>query len=212
MIQVLFEGTHENHQHEGRYYHIDPLGSSVTLIQTERQNILFDTSSMTNKDRLIAALREHDLEPKDIHHIVHSHHHFDHTFNDYLFAGKTLIHTCHATLDHQGRGHIFPPPEVRNLPKTVKIIDTPGHTQTDISLVYKHEGETWICAGDAVREDLICGENPLSTRNPEQLLKSMKLIFEQGDVIIPGHGRVIKGALKDELHQKLLKISLTHED
>ncbi len=208
MITVLLEGTHTNHQHKGQYYHIDPLGSSVTLIQTEGQNILFDTGSMGSKTPLIKALNEHGLEPADIDHIVHSHHHSDHVFNDYLFAGTALIQTCHATLDHDGKGHIFPPAEVRKLPKTVEIMETPGHTQTDISLVYQHEGKTWICAGDAVREDLIRGKNPLSTRNPEQLIKSMKLIFERGDVIIPGHGRVIKGALKDELQQLLDKIPL----
>ncbi|MBT5015883.1 MBL fold metallo-hydrolase [Candidatus Peregrinibacteria bacterium] len=203
MIEILFEGTHGNHQHEGNYYHIDPLGSSSVLIQTERQNVLFDSSSMMNRERLLKSLRERELEPRNIDHVICSHYHFDHTFNNALFGGTAIIHTGHAFIDKKGAGHIFPPLEKRKLPSTIELLPTPGHTQTDVSLVYEWEGETWICAGDAVREDLIRGENPLSTKNPEQLIASMKLIFERGDVIIPGHGRVIKGALKEELHQLL---------
>lgn len=203
MIEVLFEGTHENHQHDGKYYSIDPLGSSVVLIQTEGQNILFDTSSMMNRDKLLAALRVRGFEPADINHVVCSHYHFDHTYNNSLFGGTALIHTALAFIDKKGAGHIFAPTEKRGLPSTVELINTPGHTQTDVSLVYEWEGKTWICAGDAVREDLIRGENPLSTKNPDELIASMKLIFARGDVIIPGHGRVIHGALKEELQQLL---------
>ncbi len=174
------------------------------MIQTEGQNILFDTSSLVNQEQLLAALKERELGVADIDHVVCSHYHFDHTFNNGLFGGTAKIHTGHAFIGQDGSGHIFPPLEVRELPSTVELMLTPGHTLTDVSLVYEWENQTWICAGDAVREDLIRGENPLSTKDPEQLIASMKLIFERGDVIIPGHGRVISGALKDEL-EKLLK-------
>lgn len=206
MIEVLFEGTHENHQHDGAYYSIDPLGSSVVLIQTEGQNILFDTSSMINREKLLAALRERGLNPEDINHVVCSHYHFDHTYNNSLFGGTAFIHTSLAFIDKKGSGHIFAPIEKRGLPSTIELLNTPGHTQTDVSLVYEWEEKVWICAGDAVREDLIRCENPLSTKNPEELIASMKLIFGRGDVIIPGHGRIISGALKDELKQLLYSL------
>ncbi len=208
MIEVLFEGEHKNFPHEGAYYHIDPLTSSVTLIQEDGVNILFDVSSMVRKDQLLEVLEERGLKPEDIHHVVNSHHHLDHTFNNHLFAGTAFIHSAHAMLDKEGVAHIFPPDEVRGLPKDVELVETPGHTEADVSLVYEWEGKTWMCVGDAVREDLIRAEAPLSTRNPQDLLNTMKLIFERADVIIPGHGRVIEGKLKDELYELLNQLTL----
>ena len=212
MIELLFEGAHQNHQHEGHYYSIDPLASSVILIQTEGVNVLFDTSSMIYTDKLLAALKERGLTPKDIHHVINSHNHLDHTFNDYLFAKTAIIHTAHATLDKEGVAHIFPTDEARDLPKTIELLDTPGHTTTDMSLVYEWEDQTWVCAGDAVREDIICGDAHFSTTRPKQLIESMKLIFDRADVIIPGHGPIIQGARKQELHELLNNLTLPVDD
>lgn len=211
MIHILFEGEHENHQHADGHYSISPLTSSVVLIQTEGVNVLFDTGAMTFKERLVEELAARDLEPKDIDHVICSHYHFDHTFNIHLFAGTAIIHVAHALIDQEDVGHVFPPDELRDLPKTIEILETPGHTDIDVSLAYEWEGKTYVCAGDAVREDLIRGENPFSTTRPLQLIKSMKLIFDRADVIIPGHGRVIEGDLKNELYELINNLPLPDE-
>ena len=69
--------------------------------------------------------------------------------------------------------------------------------------MYEWEGEIWMCVGDAVREDIIRGEARMSAMNSEQFVESMRLIFNRADVIVPGHGRVIRGELKKELHAML---------
>ncbi|MDP2625063.1 MAG: MBL fold metallo-hydrolase [Candidatus Peregrinibacteria bacterium] len=204
MIEVLFEGTHTNHYHEDGHYSISPLGSSVTLIQQDGVNVLFDTSSFIYEERLIEELAKRRLKPSDIHHVINSHFHLDHCFNNHLFKGTAYQHAGHATLFPNGDAHVYPDPEIRKTPDFLEMIKTPGHTGPDFSVVYKWEGETWMCVGDAVREDIIRGETRLTAAHPERFIESIHKIFERADVIVPGHGQIIQGELKDEL-QNLLK-------
>jgi glyoxylase-like metal-dependent hydrolase (beta-lactamase superfamily II) len=212
MIEVLFEGAHKNHSYPDGHYSIQPLGSSVTLIRHEGVNVLFDTSSHAFKAPLLEALKEQGLQPGDIHHVINSHYHLDHCFNDYLFADSASIHTGNASLHPDGEAHIYPDISIRPLPKGIELIKTPGHSGPDVSLVYEWEGETWMCVGDAVREDILRGESRLTASDPERFVESMRLIFNRADVIVPGHGRVIRGALKEELHDVLKRFSLELPD
>lgn len=204
MIEVLFEGLHENRFYPDGHYHIEPLRSSVTLIRDEGVNILFDTGSLAVADLLVEELKKRGLAPRDIHHVFNSHYHLDHCFNDYLFAKTALIHTYNATILPNGSVDIYPNPDLRLLPSFLKTLKTPGHTGSDMSLIYHWEGKTWVLAGDAVREDFIRQETPLSAGNKKDFFENMKLVFQSGDIIVPGHGRVIRGEVKKEL-EGLLK-------
>lgn len=204
MIEVLFEGLHENHFFPDGHYHIEPLRSSVTLIQEQGLNILFDTSSMAYADLLLAELKKRGLAPQDIHHVFNSHYHLDHCSNDHLFAKTALIHTYNATILTNGSVDIYPNPDLRPLTSFLKTLKTPGHTGADMSLIYRCDGETWVLCGDAVREDFIRQEAPLSAENKKLFFENMKVVFQSGDVIVPGHGRVIRGEVKKEL-EGLLK-------
>lgn len=208
MIEILFEGAHQNHYYPDGHYSIQPLGSSVTLIQHEGVNVLFDTSSHAFKAPLMHALKERGLEPTDIRHVVNSHYHLDHCFNDYLFAESATIHTGNASLRPDGEAHIYPDISIRPLPSGIDLIKTPGHSGPDVSLVYAWEGKIWMCVGDAVREDILRGESRFTASDPERFVDSMRLIFDRADVIVPGHGRLIRDALKEELHELLKRFKL----
>jgi glyoxylase-like metal-dependent hydrolase (beta-lactamase superfamily II) len=208
MIEVLFEGTHTNKIHQEGHYSIDPLGSSVTLIRLPDVNVLFDTSSFIYKDRLLEALEARGLKPSDIHHVVNSHYHLDHCFNNHLFQETSEQHTNHATLRKDGSVHIYIDSSLRPLPKGLVLVDTPGHTGPDVSVRYEWEHEVWMCVGDAVREDIIRGESKLTAAHPDKFVESMELIFNEADVIVPGHGPVIRGELKTELHALVKQLHL----
>lgn len=199
MIDVLFEGTHENHSHSEGHYSISPLGSSVILIQHDGVNVLYDTSSFIYEERLLEALSKRGLTPSDIHHVVNSHLHLDHCFNNHLFKGVAYFHAGHGTLTPSGEGHVYLDLSLRPLPPFIEWVKTPGHSGPDVSLVYEWQGETWMCVGDAVREDILRGEARFTASSLEQFVESMRLIFDRADVIVPGHGRVIRGDLKKEL-------------
>lgn len=200
MITVLFEGLHTNHYHDG-YYEIDPLTSSVTLIQNEGKNILIDTGTPKFFPLLKEKLAGHGLVPEDIQYIFNTHFHLDHTGSDAFFPNAE-VRIGRSSLDYKtGRARIYTNEKLIEYPAGIKMIFTPGHTVDHAAYVYEEKGVKYMCAGDAVREDSIRSQRVPRVHVPEKFVASMKLIFEMADVIIPGHGRQISGTLKEELYQ-----------
>ena len=199
MIKVLIKGEHTNHYHDG-YYRIDPLTGSVTLIREGENNILVDTGAFVYGEKLKEELAEEGLKPEDINYIFNTHYHLDHTTNNYLFP-KAVVYVGNGVLDLKtGVCDIFDDKSLRKLPEGVEILETPGHTSSHFSVVYKDEGQIYVVAGDAVREDILRDpEIPSASQKNPEFWKSVKKIFEVADVIIPGHGDVIEGEKLEEL-------------
>ncbi|MBU1018791.1 MBL fold metallo-hydrolase [Patescibacteria group bacterium] len=206
MIKQLFQGEHQNFKHDG-YYEINPLSSGPVLIKNVRDEIiLVDPGAFSHADKLVAALSDEGLNPEDIDFVLNTHHHLDHTSNNYLFKDTATIFTSSAALRPTGETTVYHDRELHEaiLPEGVKSLPTPGHTMSHVSFIYEEEGKVFVCAGDAVREDLIRGENSHSCRDDDSFAKSMRKIFEIADVILPGHGRVIDGELLGELKSEIL--------
>lgn len=200
MIKVLFEGLHQNHFYEG-FYEIDPLTSSSILIRKDGVNVLVDTGLPKYKDLLIEKLAENGLNPSDIHYVCNTHFHLDHCANDVLFTNAEVFVGL-AKLDYKtGKAVIYRKKELMNLPCGIVLLQTPGHTSDHVSFLYEEDGIKYVCAGDAVREDLIRRQYVPHLHAAESFVPSMRLIFESADVIIPGHGRVLEGELKKELYE-----------
>lgn len=200
MIKVLREGVHGNRYFEG-YSVYDPICSSSTLIQTEKMNILVDPGHVALRDQLNTLLKAEAVKPEDIDLVFVTHHHLDHASNMGSFP-KARIFIGGGWVDHMKPHYtVYENPSMMKLPSSVEIIPSPGHTPESMSLLYKEGGVSYICGGDAVREDIIhqLVENRASQN--DQYISSLKKIFQLADVIIPGHGSVIQGALKAELHQ-----------
>lgn len=199
MINVLLEGLHENHHFKG-YYDIDPLTSSVTLIQNQGLNILVDTGTPKFRPKILEKLSEHGLKPEDIHYVLNTHFHLDHCGNDPFFQNATVM-IGRSILDYKtGRARIFQDLNLLKYPADIKMFFVPGHTADSAAYLYEENGVKYGCAGDAVREDIIRRQHVPHVHQPEKFVKSMKLIFETTDIIIPGHGCVIQGDLKKELY------------
>lgn len=199
MIKVLFEGVHENHHGDG-YYDIDPLTSSVTLIQSENLNILVDTGTPKFFALLCEKLSELGLKPRDIHHIFNTHYHLDHCGNDAFFP-NAKIWIGRSSLDYAtGRARVYSDLGKLSYPGGITMIPAPGHTVEHAVYMYEEGGVKYICAGDGVREDIIRDRVIPHVHLRDQFVHTMKMIFESADVIIPGHGRIIQGALKAELY------------
>lgn len=202
MIKILFEGVHTNHQFPG-YYTIDPLTSSVTLIQQGQggKNILVDTGTPAFRQKLFSELLKENLKPEDIHYVLNTHFHLDHCGNDAFFPNAEVI-IGRSRLDYKtGAATIFEDLSLAKFPYGIELLPTPGHTLDHWSYVYREGGVTYVFAGDAVREDIIRGRKYPHVHDLEKWLESMKKIFSIADIIIPGHGRVIEGAVKTELRK-----------
>lgn len=201
MIKVLFEGKHTNTYFDG-YYRIEDLTSSVTLIRLNEANILVDTGTLAYKDQLINLLADEGLSPKDITHIFNTHFHLDHISNNTVFFNAKQV-SEHAIFDLEtGKCDIYHDRKLLedHIPSEIEFFPTPGHFKDHRSVLYNYEGVNYVVAGDVIREDIIRGEGFSANGVSQEFYDSMKLIFRKADVIIPGHGRIIKGTLFDELH------------
>ena len=87
MIDIILEGKK-----------FPQVSSSVALIQNdlndkEDEYYLLDTGSFYDRDNLILALKERNIKPPDIKHVILSHWHVDHIGNIDLFTDAEIITT-----------------------------------------------------------------------------------------------------------------------
>ncbi|GAG75648.1 unnamed protein product, partial [marine sediment metagenome] len=64
--------------------------STVTLIQSETNNILVDTSLKKDREELLQRLQEYNLAPEDINILINTHGHRDHVGNNGVFSSATI--------------------------------------------------------------------------------------------------------------------------
>ena len=73
----------------------------------------------------------------------------------------------------------------------IKIIKTPGHNYTSISLLVKTEKGVVAIVGDVFwKEDF--PKDDIYADDKEKLEQSRKKVLELADYIIPGHGDIFK--------------------
>ena len=206
MLKVLFTGEHTNYPDEG-YYRIDPLTSSSTYAFNGTEHFLFDVGALAYQDKLLEELAALGVTPEQIDRVFLTHYHIDHSLNLPLFK-NAKIYTPTALYDLKtGAAKVYTDLSKREIPKEVRVIETPGHTPDHHSYLYEENSKKYIIAGDAVREDLIRTGNINNTHDKENAIKSMQKLFTISDIIIPGHGRVIEGDLYHELKPLVDKFS-----
>jgi glyoxylase-like metal-dependent hydrolase (beta-lactamase superfamily II) len=174
--------------------------SSITLIQSGGKNMIVDSGFPGDEDNIKKGLGAKGLAPKDIHLVINTHGHMDHTAGNKLFIeARFLIHP-----NEGGRNNAPPGCEVLEvdppltLDENISLIHTPGHSRGCISVVIKGMAsefsapdEVIVCAGDAlpIHGNYIQWVPPGIHYDREIALESMKRIVELADWIIPGHDK-----------------------
>lgn len=199
MIKVLFPGLHDDHYGEN-YYVIDPLTSSVTLIQENGRNILIDSGAFYHRQKLLDALKKEGLKPEDINYVINTHYHFDHTGNNTIFKNAFIGVGQHMISHKSGEAYIYNESKNPHFPSEISDMPTPGHSLPHHSYIYRENGVTYVIAGDAISETRI-REGILQGYDLQKFYESMMKVFEIADVIIPGHHRVIEGKNLKELRK-----------
>lgn len=195
-VKVLIVGYHSKNV-ENR----PKIGSSVTLIRGSK-NIIVDTGSFLDKDRLINALNRENLAPEDIDMVIITHLDLDHIVNTYLFKNAKIFCKFRGG-EYPGQTH-FPAEGCLErtdllkkdlIDKDIEIIFTPGHAEDMISVIVNTpEGKVAI-AGDAIpgKEWLDFNRQPSKlVTDVEKFNKSRVKILEKADYIIPGHGDMFR--------------------
>jgi glyoxylase-like metal-dependent hydrolase (beta-lactamase superfamily II) len=194
-------------------------GSTVTFLQSDA-NILVDTgfehesdvserNKQANQKRLIHALKEAGLFPRDIDILFITHWHADHFMNRTIFEDCEVVMLKDAVDRHQL--DITGITAGKRIATGVMVLHTPGHTIDHASLLVKTENLRYtsrsrvggrimgigsvnvVVAGDAVvspsyfYNDTIWDHNQ-DFHSEEAAMASMKKIRGLADFIIPGHG------------------------
>ncbi|XP_071574547.1 metallo-beta-lactamase domain-containing protein 1 [Temnothorax nylanderi] len=190
-VIVLFDGF--SRKLDDGNMHAD---CSCTLIKGPKL-IIVDTMTAWDSNKLIEALAQHNIEPKDIDYVVCTHSHSDHIGNNNLFLNA--IHIVGLTV--QRYDIFYKNPQISNedyeLCPGVKVTATPGHTAEDITVLVEmiKDGEIKLLAitGDLFeKEEDILEPTIWKSLGIPELLKTQSItrsrIINLADFIIPGHG------------------------
>lgn len=161
----------------------DRVGSTVTLITEGDVAVIVDPGMVASRDRLLAALAGHGVEPQAVTDVVFSHHHPDHTINAALFPAAR-IHDFWAVYD--GDLWVSREAEGTMLSPSVRLLATPGHTEQDISTAASTPDGVVVCT-HAWWTEQGPADDPFS---PDQaaLARSRQRILDIATLIVPGHG------------------------
>lgn len=164
---------------------------TVTLIQDGKKNILVDTGTRSNQEKLIKSLKKEKLKPENIDYIIITHSHTDHLENLGLFPQAKSMNVFEVK-----KGDVFQLSEdvlekgEKQISKNVKIISTPGHTPECVSVLVDTDAGVVAVTGDLfVRKQV---EKAIFLEDEKIYKKSRQQILKMADYIIPGHAGMFK--------------------
>ncbi|XP_075226120.1 metallo-beta-lactamase domain-containing protein 1-like isoform X7 [Lycorma delicatula] len=167
---------------------------SCTLI-TGKLNVIVDTMTPWDKDKIIKGLADHDLIPDDIDYVICTHGHSDHIGNNNLFLkAKHIVGLSYSFKDHYYSSPLDSGKEFI-LNEGLKILPTPGHTLSDVSVIVNHNEITAITGDLFEKEEDIENEyiwRTTGSEDPEKQEYNRQKIIQMADYIIPGHGPMFK--------------------
>ena len=160
--------------------------SSVTLIN-DGPLILVDTALGEDWPIIKAGIEEAGFHPSEIDIVVNTHLHLDHIGCNDKF--KTKKYANLKEIQRVNREGYFPCP--RKISKRTFILETPGHVDGHISVVFKGRA---VMAGDAIptRDNYARRTIPKIHTDAQKAMESLIKIVEIAKIIIPGHDEPIK--------------------
>jgi len=185
-VKVLVEGvTNADSVFETGEEHTRP---TISLVRDGDLVMVVDPGVLENQQVLVDALQKENLTVDDVNVVCITHSHLDHYRNIGMFPNA-------KSLDYYGmwdKTTIVAWSE--NITPNIKVLHTPGHDYTSITLfVTTEDGVVAICG------DVFWKENyPRDTygdvfaSNPERLKESREMVLRMSDWIVPGHGPIYK--------------------
>lgn len=170
---------------------------SCTLLKSNINNIIIDTMTAWDGDKLVEKLKSNNLNCSDINYVICTHGHSDHIGCNYLFT-NAYIHIVGFDISNKD---VYLDCDFKNgeeyiINKYVKIIPTPGHTLEHVSVIVHTKEGIVAVAGDLFenKEDLLddnIWKNAGSSSEDLQIINRKK-VLDLANWIIPGHGAKFK--------------------
>lgn len=187
---VLFDGYSK--MENGTYY----ANCSCVLIKGP-PNVIVDTMTAWDGDRILKALSREYLIPDDIDYVVCTHGHSDHIGCNYLFQKAT--HIVGHSISHKDRystEYDFKNGDEYIINDKIKVIATPGHTLQDVSVIVNSSKGVIAITGDLFErfEDLTDENIWIEAGSDSEALQRVnrQKILGMADFIVPGHGPMFK--------------------
>ena len=160
------------------------VASSVSLVLDGAATIVVDPGMVADPELILGPLRGLGIGPRDVTHVVLTHHHPDHSLNAGLFPNAEVVdfwarYRGDRWLDHEGDGH--------RVSDHARLMLTPGHTAEDATLLVETDAGVIACTHAWWRADRSPEVDPLAD-DQHALEASRARILAEADTIVPGHG------------------------
>lgn len=161
--------------------------STITLVQDGKEKIIVDTGNLSDEKKILKALARLKIKPQDITKVINTHAHRDHIGCNFLFKKAKFIGGKSIALNDKFT--ILPRTDF-SLTSNIKVVQTPGHTLSDCSVVVNTTKGKVAIVGDLIWKK--GGFKSAFVENKKMYLASQKKILKMADWIVPGHGNIFK--------------------
>lgn len=177
-VKILIEGF-TSEKNEGKTQ------PTVTLVIDKNIIMIVDPGVLESQKVLIDKLAIENLNPGDVNYVFITHSHLDHYKNVGMFPNAKIIEYFGVWDKNYNEDR------VENFTENIRILATPGHDYTSLSLFVNTEhGIVAICG------DVFWSENKpevdVYAQNLQELDRSRRLVLDVADFVVPGHGAMYK--------------------
>ncbi|KAF9816075.1 hypothetical protein SFRURICE_003626 [Spodoptera frugiperda] len=180
---------------------------SCTLIKGAN-NIIIDTMTSWDGQKILAALAKNNVSPENINYVISTHGHSDHIGNNNLFLLAKHIVGFSVSFNDEYHMHPFDKGEELRIDDNVRVIPTPGHTLSDVTVLVKAVGGATIAIVGDLFEKFDDIQNPnlwmeAGSEDPVRQMRNRSKVANMADWIVPGHGPQFQ--VTDQIRQTLRK-------
>ncbi|MBR9704400.1 MBL fold metallo-hydrolase [Candidatus Pacearchaeota archaeon] len=159
--------------------------ATISLVRDGDIIMVVDPGVLENQKILVDSLKKEGLRIEDVTHVCITHSHIDHYRNIGMFKDA-------KTLEYYG---LWDGNKVddwgEDFSKNIKILNTPGHDKTGITLLVKTDlGVIAVCGDVFWKKDF--PKKDIYADDIDFLKKSRKKVLELADYIVPGHDDMYK--------------------
>uniref|UniRef100_A0A2P2I6F7 Metallo-beta-lactamase domain-containing protein 1 n=1 Tax=Hirondellea gigas TaxID=1518452 RepID=A0A2P2I6F7_9CRUS len=175
-----------------------------------KPNVIVDTMTAWDKDKIIKGLSSHGLAPSDIQYLVGTHGHSDHVGNLNLFTEARHIVGFTIYENDEFFLHPFETGERYSISDAITVVPTPGHMAEHVSILVASVNHGMVAiAGDLFEKEEDIANPRLwqdaGSEQPHAQKTHRSCVADLADHIVPGHGPMFTVT---EEHRALLKEQL----
>jgi glyoxylase-like metal-dependent hydrolase (beta-lactamase superfamily II) len=158
---------------------------TISLVRDNGVIMVVDPGVLESQQVLVDKLNKEGLSVEDVNYVIVTHSHIDHYRNVGMFANAKVIEYFGIWNKNKVDDRI------ENLTENIRILPTPGHDYTSLTIFVKtDQGVVAIC-GDVFWKEGKPDVDPYA-QDLTKLNQSRQMVLEVADFIIPGHGAMYK--------------------